>query len=85
MGFLRQARAGIVTSYCTLELVSSYSQRNGRDEPPLAIYQRVAFMRIQDEHSVPRSSPKVTIVVNVIIIIPIIFDITERPVSLCQC
>ncbi|KAK3171714.1 hypothetical protein OEA41_003798 [Lepraria neglecta] len=51
--------------------------------------ERVAFVRIQDEHSVPRSSPKVTIIVNVIIIIPkiikaiimipIIFDITERP------
>ena len=86
--FLRKARAGLATSYCTLELVfvvfSAQWKGNSNELPP-ANHQRVAFARIQEDHSVPHSLPKVTIIVNVIIIIPkimipIIFDVTDRSV-----
>jgi hypothetical protein len=80
--------------YCnlTLELVFAYSRSNGRDKSLPASYRRVAFARIQEEYSVPRSSPKVTIIVNVIsviimiiivaiIMILIILEVAERPVG----
>jgi hypothetical protein len=60
MGFLRQARAGLVTSGCTLELVFvlfSAQWNRGSNESPSAIYQQVAFTPTKDEHSVPHSSP----------------------------
>ena len=93
-----QAPAGIATGYCnlTVELVSVVFSSNGRDKSPPASYQRVAFARILEEYSVPRSSPKVTIIdiisviliiiiaiiiTIIIIMIPIIFKVAERLVG----
>ena len=60
MGFLRQARAGLATSSCTLELVFvllAAQWNRGSNKSPSAIYQRVAFAPTENEHSVPHLSP----------------------------
>jgi hypothetical protein len=52
------------------------------NELPSASYHRVAFAGIQEEHTVPHSSPKATININVIIIPKIIKAIVMIPIVL---